>query len=68
MNRLTLSLVAIATCMLSDGYTFGQTPQGHDGNQGDRQPDGVYHLTSGSNCQSCNSGGSHQVMHQQATQ
>ncbi len=68
MNRLTLSLVAIATCMLSDGYTFGQTPQGHDGNQGDRQPDGVYHLTSGSNCQSCNPGGGHQVMHQQATQ
>ena len=67
MKRLTLSLVAIATCILGDGYAFGQTPQGCDCNQGGGQS-GAYQPTQWDSCQSCNNGGGHRPMHRQAAQ
>lgn len=48
MKHLTSSLVAIAICILSDGYAFGQS-------------DGVYKSTQLNNCQSCNNHGGYQT-------
>ena len=41
MKHLTLSLVAMAICILSDGYAFGQSPQGSGGNQGGVKSNGT---------------------------
>ena len=59
MKRLTLSLVAIAACIVSDGLAFGQAPQGSDRQLGNGQSDGIYQPTQWSNCQSCNIRGGH---------
>ena len=72
MKRLTLGLLAIATCIVSDGYAFGQAPQGCDCHQGDCQSNGSYQPTQWNNCQSCNNrsghGPGHGPGHRQATQ
>ena len=54
MKRLTLSLVAIATCIFGNGYAFGQTPQSGDSHHGNGQSNGIYQTTQWNNCQPCN--------------
>jgi hypothetical protein len=68
MKRLTLGLLAIATCIVTDGFAFGQTPQGSDCNQGECQSNGIYQPTQWNNCESCNTRGGHGPMHRQASQ
>lgn len=68
MKRLTLGLLAIATCIVSDGYALGQTPQGSDCNQGDCQSQGIYQPTQWNTCQSCNNRVGHRPVHWQASQ
>ena len=60
MKRLTLSLVAIAACIVSDGYAFAQTPP-CDCQHGNGQSGGVYQPTQWSNGQSYNIRGGHRV-------
>lgn len=57
MKRLTSSLVAMAICILSDGYAFGQSPQGPASNQGGHQSNGTNQSTQWNNCPTCNDGG-----------
>ncbi len=68
MKRLTLGLLAIATCIVSDGYAFGQTPQGCDCNQGGNQSEGIYQPAQWHNCQSCDNRGGHRQGRRQADQ
>ena len=67
MKRLTLGLLAIATCLVGDGYVFGQMPQGCDCNQGGFQSEGTYRPTQWYNCQSCDNRGGHRQGHYRAT-
>ena len=67
MKRLTLGLLAIATCLVGDGYVFGQMPQGCDCNQGGFQSEGTYQPTQWYNCQSCDNRGGHRQGHHRAT-
>ena len=60
MKHLTLSLVAMAICVLNDGYAFGQSPQGSDSQYGAGQQNGTHQPTQGNSCQSCNHGGGQQ--------
>lgn len=68
MKRLTLGLLAIAACLVSDNFAFGQAPQGCDCHQGDWQSGGIYQPTPWSNCQACNSRGGYRHGGRQADQ